>query len=611
MKYSIVFCVLVCLCTTLSFAQLDSIQKLDEVFVVDRQIHRFSTGQLLFTISSSTLQDSPGTLTDVLQQNSPIFFKQNGYGMVSSSSFRGTTAQQTAVVWNGFNINSQFNGQTDFNTLLVDGFDELSVRPGGGSVIYGTGAIGGSIHLKNELRFNGVTRATLSARVGSFSTYQNLLKASTSNEKWSLSFALSRFSSENNYDWPGTSRQNLNAEFEHYNANLSLARKLNQTNRITYHGMYFNGDRNFSLLFPSETPTAYFNEDQRHLLEWESELSEVTSVLKLAFFDEFFQYTADTRTPRPTGGSAQTLLARYSLFYSYKAFDFNVLSEYNYSSVNGDNLLSENRTIASFAFLTKHHWNKLTSEVSFRQEYADVYESPFLFSGGLNYEFSKNLATKANVSKNFRIPTFNDLYWEGSGRTDLLPETSNQIEGSFIFSDVKKKHQLSLTGYYNDITNLIRWVPNASNIWQPENVDEVETFGLEANLKSQFEFGTHKINLSSFYAYTISENKQTGYQLTYVPKHKWTTNLTYNIDRFSVDIQNLYNAEVFTRSNNSAEDLLEDYLLWNAGVSYVFPKFLNLKLSAQVRNIGDVAYQTVENRPMPGQHFFIQTQINF
>ncbi|MBQ0740765.1 Plug domain-containing protein, partial [Aquimarina celericrescens] len=89
--------------------------------------------------------------------------------MVSSPSFRGTTAQQTAVVWNGFNINSQFNGQTDFNTLLVDGFDELSVRPGGGSVIYGTGAIGGSIHLKNELKFNGETNVNLSARAGSFS----------------------------------------------------------------------------------------------------------------------------------------------------------------------------------------------------------------------------------------------------------------------------------------------------------------------------------------------------------------------------------------------------------------------------------------------------------
>ncbi|MBZ9626547.1 TonB-dependent receptor [Psychroflexus sp. CAK1W] len=600
-----------CLCTTLGFAQLDSIQRLDEVFVVDRQINRFSTGQLLFTLSISTLQDSPGTLTDILEQNTPIFFKQNGYGMVSSPTFRGTTAQQTAVVWNGFNINSQFNGQTDFNTLLVDGFDEISVRPGGGSVIYGTGAIGGSIHLKNELRFDGETNAILSARAGSFSTYQNLLKASTSNEKWSLSFALSRLSSENDYDWPGTSRQNLNGAFEHYNVNLSLARKLNQNNRITYHSMYFNGDRNFSLLFPSDPSSSYFNEDHRHLLEWESEFSEVTSVLKLAFFDEYFQYTPDSRTSRSTGARAQTTLARYSLFYSYKAFDFNVLSEFNYSSASGNNVLSESRSIASLAFLAKHHWKNLTSEVSLRQDYSDVYDSPFLFSSGFNYEVSDRLTAKVNVSKNFRIPTFNDLYWEGSGRTDLRPETSNQVEASVVLSDVQSKHQLSFTGYYNDISNLIRWVPNSSNIWQPENVDEVETYGLEANLSTQLEWGMHTFNLSSLYAYTISENKKTGYQLTYVPKHKWTTSLTYKIDRFSVNLQNLYNGEVFTRTDNSADDILQDYLLWNAGISYEFPKLQNLKLSAQVRNSGDEAYQTQENRPMPGRHFFIQTQIKF
>ncbi|SDG57531.1 TonB-dependent receptor [Psychroflexus sediminis] len=611
MKYSLRFCVLACFVTLSGYAQLDSIQRLDEVFVVDRQINRFSTGQLVFTLSSSILRDSPGTLTDVLQQNTPIFFKQNGYGMVSSPAFRGTTAQQTAVVWNGFNINSQFNGQTDFNTLLVDGFDEISVRPGGGSVVYGTGAIGGSIHLTNRLRFDGETNLTFSARIGSFSTYQNLLKASTSNEKWSLSFALSRFSSENDYDWPGTSRQNLNAEFEHYNANLSLARKLNQNNKITYYGMYFDGDRNFSLLFPSDPPSSYLNKDHRHLLEWESEFSEVTSVLKLAFFDEYFEYIPDSRTPSPTGARAQTALARYSLFYSYKDFDFNVLSEYNYSSANGDNVLSESRSIASFALLTKHHWKKLTSEVSFRQEYSDVYESPFLFSGGLNYEFSKNLTTKANISKNFRIPTFNDLYWEGSGRTDLLPETSNQLEASVVFSEVENKHQLSFTGHYNDITNLIRWVPNSTNTWQPENVDAVETYGLEAHLTSRFEWGMHNFNFSSLYAYTISENKQTGFQLTYVPKHKFTNELTYKINRFSVNLQNLYNGEVFTRTNNSPGDILEDYLLWNAGMSFKFPKLQNLKISARVRNIGDVAYQTIENRPMPGRHFFIQTLINF
>jgi iron complex outermembrane receptor protein len=193
----------------------------------------------------------------------------------------------------------------------------------------------------------------------------------------------------------------------------------------------------------------------------------------------------------------------------------------------------------------------------------------------------------------------------------LQPETSNQLESSLIFSNAKKNHRFSMTGYYNDIDNLIRWIPNVNNIWEPENVDEVQTYGLEAQLESTFEFGEHLFQLNSLYAYTISENKQTGFQLTYVPMHKLTNGLTYTWNRLSVELQNQYIGEIFTRSNNSEGDILEDYLLWSSGLSYKFPKIQNLKLSFQVRNITDAAYQTVENRPMPGRHFFIQTLINF
>jgi iron complex outermembrane receptor protein len=100
-----------------------------------------------------------------------VYFKENGNGMVSSPSFRGTTAQQTAVIWNGININSQLNGQTDFNTLTSRDFNSIVVRSGGGSVIYGSGAIGGTIHLNNEFSFKDKFENQLRLDFGSFSTY--------------------------------------------------------------------------------------------------------------------------------------------------------------------------------------------------------------------------------------------------------------------------------------------------------------------------------------------------------------------------------------------------------------------------------------------------------
>ena len=125
------------------FGQRDGVIVLDEVILSDAKLLHFSKGTKVRVANDSVQEKSGSSLTDLLRYNSNIYFKENGYGMVSSASFRGTNAQQTAVVWNGININSQLTGQTDFNTLIPGNYGDVVVRSGGGSVQYGSGAVGG------------------------------------------------------------------------------------------------------------------------------------------------------------------------------------------------------------------------------------------------------------------------------------------------------------------------------------------------------------------------------------------------------------------------------------------------------------------------------------
>jgi iron complex outermembrane receptor protein len=67
-------------------------------------------------------------------------------------------------------------GQGDVNNIAIFGYDALEVKAGGGSVVYGSGAIGGSIHLNNELKFNEGFHATLHSEVASYETFQIILK---------------------------------------------------------------------------------------------------------------------------------------------------------------------------------------------------------------------------------------------------------------------------------------------------------------------------------------------------------------------------------------------------------------------------------------------------
>ena len=139
--------------TASMYAQLDSIQHLTEVMVIDAKLEDYSEGFELIQLSDTLIARNSVSLTDVLNFNTTIYFKENGYGMVSSPSFRGTNASQTAVIWNGISINSNLNGQTDFNTITPSSFNTIIIRSGGGSTQYGSGAVGGSIHLNNTIDF--------------------------------------------------------------------------------------------------------------------------------------------------------------------------------------------------------------------------------------------------------------------------------------------------------------------------------------------------------------------------------------------------------------------------------------------------------------------------
>ena len=65
--------------------------------------------------------------------------------------------------------------------------------------------------------------------------------------------------------------------------------------------------------------------------------------------------------------------------------------------------------IAALFFLTT---------VSARQQIIGSNLTPFTFSAGAEYIFFKWLSAKGNVSKVYRVPTLNDLYWNPGGNID-------------------------------------------------------------------------------------------------------------------------------------------------------------------------------------------------
>ncbi len=582
---------------------------LSQVVVSDSQLKNFTNSKSKQVLNDSIIEKNQASLTSLLNFNSVIYFKENGLGMVSSPSFRGTTAQQTAVIWNGININSQLNGQTDFNTITTLDFNSITVQAGGSSSIYGSSAIGGSIHLNNNLKFNKLFQNDLHINYGSFNTLGINYKTAFANEKMSTQISFSRNSSDNDYPFLETNNyKNENGKFLNSSMNSSFGYQFNSNNILKFYSQFFDSERYLSASYGAVSYTKYQDLTTRNLLEYNHLSNKFSHKIKIAFLTEKYKYFENFKNQNFETSTAETLISKYDLTYKLSSkTELNSILDFTKTKGFGDVIGENSRNIGSAILLFKSQiFKKLLIDSSIRKEQTTNYESPFLYALGIKLDAFKNYNLKLNVSKNFRIPTFNDLYWLGLGNKNLQPEKSQSYEFGQEYRS--RKINLSATVYYTKINNLIQWTP-LSGIWTPKNVNNVTNYGLEVYTKINQKLGKSIFEITGSYAFTKSKNDETGFNLTYVPKHKINGELVYKIKKFQVNYQYLFNGYVFTSSDNVY--YLTEYQLTNLGIDYDFGKKQTCKFGFQIRNLMNQNYQNVEARPMPGRNYTININIKF
>jgi vitamin B12 transporter len=590
------------LCATSLYAQIDSIQELDEVLLSDTKLNDYSEGFKLLKLSDSVAQNN-SSLTDMLRYNTSMYFKENGYGMVSSPSFRGTNAAQTSVIWNGIPINSNLNGQTDFNTIAPQSFDNITVRSGGGSVQYGSGAIGGSIHLNDEVSFVKKKATRISLNYGSFSTAQADLKTRFSTENSQIGVGVNFINSINDYPYIGLGVSNTNGEFLRFNASANTAFKY-KNSVFKWNSIFFYGDRNFSGSLTAPSNDNYENKNTRNLISWTVFSNRFVSTLKIAHLFEGYRYFANKETSSFTEGESTNFIADYALDYNLTD-KIKVGGNINWTRIvgGGSSFADGERNTLATVFLLKHQVTDAFSYgVNLRQEYLNDFENPFLFSIDGKLQVKPWYAVKFNGSKNYRVPTFNDLFWNAGGNINLQPETSLQGEFGNVFTF--KDFQIDASVFYIRSKDLIQWRPNQNSAWTPTNVSKVVNYGAEISTSYYKNFGENYFEFNANYAYTKAINSEKKKQLIYVPFHNATAQVSYNYKNLSASFQSLFTGMVFTTSDNKGT--VDSYTVSNLGLEYIiYTKALPITIGVKANNIFDQFYENVASRPMPGRNLQI------
>ena len=601
------------LCTFLFLNLCFSAQEkvIDTVVVYDNQLKSAEKTQSIIKLNREDLEKNSTSLSEVLRFQSPVYIKENGRGAVSSPSFRGTSSQQTAFIWNGLNINSMFLGQGDINNLGLLDYDEIDIKSGGGSVIYGSAAIGGTIHLNNQLKFNKGFHQKLFAEYASFDTFNSQMVSSFSSDKLSVKFAAGLSKSKNDYEVPERDYINRNGQYNNKTVSLEAAYKINNQNQISWLTQFFDGSQNFPIFDKFGTKTKYLTNNTRNLLSWEYTSKKIINIFRLAYLEENFTYFGILDQPKSSGGKGKNYIAKNDFTYFFiPKLNVNIITDYK--KVEGEGYGSgidhPVRKEGSAAVLLRYQANNnLYFEAGVKKDFVEQLKTPVLYSFGTSITFTEWYQLKINASKNFRYPSFNDLYWQPGGNLDLKSETAYQGEMSNNFK--YKNIKLNVMPYYIYIENMIRWLPTSQGFWSPVNTNKVRSYGLESSISYQKNWQKMNVNLKVGYDFTKSENLETNRQLSYVPMHKVFGNVDFRYSWIKIYAQGLYNGLTFTSTDEDKDSALKAYLILNAGIS-VNP-FKHYTLGFKINNITDKVYETTRYYVLPKRNYAVNLSLNF
>jgi len=635
------------------------IQQVD--IVAKKPLHEIakSTNKIDSLVVKETVNES---MAELLSEHSTVFIKQAGRGSLATISFRGTSASHTDVLWNNISIKSPMLGQVDFSLIPVFFIDDIDVFSGGSSIEKSTGALGGSISLQNNPQWNDSGKVKLILSYGSFNSTQDFFQYNFFNKNFKSKTRIFLNYSKNNFKFKNKNiadidpvtgeyiypiQENINADYTQYGILQEFYYKTQSGINLSVKYWGQNNDRNLPRLnsFEGDDYANISNQkDKIHRLVFSADYylnkTKISVVPAFVYQNMIFEqsnyisglgYQNIIYSESYNKSSYNKLIIRHN-FNQNTEFNFNASYNYdnvsNIDTVDNQGYTKQRNELILFASLNKKIGERFGFSLMAKKYFSPDNSMPLSPFAGIEYILSKkqNISVKANISRNYRNPDLNDLYWQPGGNPNLKPEENSSADLSVLVNKKYKKTYINtgLTAYYSDVNNWIIWLPSPFGYWTPYNIQHVISKGLEANLKFSTNIENIKLKFIVNYAFTSSKNygktsnwgdESYGKQLPYIPVHSF--NFTGNIEykNYGVTyVNNSYSERYTTSSNNTTiRDWLYPYYMNNISFYKNFRLKQNYKLSINLKiyNMFNEEYRSVLGRAMPGINYMFFVKLGF
>lgn len=573
--------------------------------------------------AKSDIQSLPSnTIADLLHSETGIFIKSYGLGSLATSSIRGASASHTLVLWNGLPIHSPMLGLLDLSLLPSNVAEKIEVEYGGASAKWGSGAIGGSISLENVTDFSKRLKINHQSNLGSFGTHHEALQLGFGNKRFQSVTKFNYDKAENDFlhevhpDLP--KRRQTNAHLLQYNFLQDIYFQINSNQRLSVHLWWQNSNRQIPPTVVQNESQAYQDDKALRLsLNWQKTDAKALWSGKLGYFKEHLDYY-DPQILLTALSDFSTLIGELDAQFSIGENEQHKLAFGTMHSLNSafaagyqaKHPIEEYRAAIFGNYQgTFANW---TTQLSLRQEMVAGKLIPLTPILAVRRNIGKRLIVKTKVSKNYRLPTLNDRFWQPGGNPDLKPESGWSEEATIAWTPKNKGQKISsrfaLTGFNRNIHNWILWSRlEGQPFWSSNNISEVWSRGLETRLQFTYQSVAILYQLKGSYHLTHSTNQvalefpkiSAGQQLFYTPQNQFTGSLSANWREFYVAYQHR-----FVGSSLGINEDLEAYHLGQLRLRYDWKlKKIKGNLFCTIDNLWNESYYVIERRPMAGRFF--------
>ena len=619
----------------------DTVTHLREVVIEQSRLGSYAISKYTLKVDSLTHQlASASSLADLMRKYGYGHLRGYGPGGLATASFRGTGSNHTAVLWNGINLTSPLTGQVDLSHIPVSFIEDISMQTGGAASLYGNGSIGATIKLSNQARFGeGLTLSSRSS-AASFGTYYQDLGAAWSGSKFITSTRV--FISQADNDFPFLNKSITPARREHRDHTATNQKGL-------LHQDYWQVAPNHLLTFKW-----WYQDDSYEVPNPTTVLNPANAVEKNTFNRTLLGYHF---TRRWFDLNYQAAYVRHDLNYiDPHASPPNSLSRFNSaiqtlegnfklstqgSLTAGVNYIWEEGLVDSFGGETPHRnrialfsamkWfllNRWEVAAAAREELINGSTTPLAPSLTIRLKATPAWEIYASGSRNYRIPTFNDLYWRGAGAVgnpNLRPETSWSQEAGVQYTKPVTNDAWTLsfktTAFSNSVKDWMLWSQISSSTWSPRNVKKVWARGIEAQASTRVAISRTTLELQLQYVYTRSTNEDIyadqasnslHKQITFTPQHEGSVTARAHWRKYILNTLGSYTGKQYADDDNTSYNAVKPYVLTSVWLSRVVTwKHIGASLTGEVNNLFDKGYQSRPGYPMPGRNYKLILSIQF